>query len=76
MSKEKGDFDPNPRTGVCLCGGAATIFNTKAADGRIQFRCHKVDEVGHAIHFGFVLPPAYVDLGQEPHDSTAKSIAL
>jgi len=68
MSKDKSHSDPNPRTGICLCGGSATIFDTKAADDRIQFRCHKRNELGHSIHFGFVLPSAYVDLGQEPHE--------
>ena len=44
----------NPRLGFCLCGGAATIRDTKAEDGRLHFSCHDLTPEGRAKHYGFV----------------------
>ena len=44
----------NPRLGFCLCGGPATIRDTKAEDGRLHFSCHDLTPEGKAKHYGFV----------------------
>ena len=44
----------NPRLGKCLCGGSATIRDTKAEDGRLHFQCHDLTPLGKAKHYGFV----------------------
>ena len=44
----------NPRLEHCLCGGPATIRDTKAEDGRLHFSCHDLTPEGKAKHYGFV----------------------
>lgn len=65
----KTKVDRNPRVGTCLCGGPATIFDTKNPD-RLSFRCHKVNPLGFTMHFGFVMVEDQVALGQPPLEGT------
>jgi len=72
-AEEPVKFDTQARPGICLCGGPATIYDTRAKDKRLNFRCHKLSGVGHPIHYGFVSVDAYEDLGQEAYAGTSRA---